>query len=312
MDYDLAIIVPAWKTDYLRESIASILAQSNQHFHLYIFDDASPFDIQSILRTFNLPEHVHYHRFDENMGRNALVKHWNRCIARTGKEKWVWLFSDDDIMSPGCVESFYQTLKLFPGYAAYRFNTNKIGPGGEVIRTNHFPEVTDAATFLNLKLSYTQESYVVETIFSREVFNRIEGIPEMPLAWAADDLFNVKLALHGGMRTIPGERICWRYSESNISGKRNRYAAQKKMVASRKFVKWIISEKTLKDQLNPPDLPVRWYVRQIRSLGQQLTLFDEWKAVGSILLDGKTVLKHYLNMKKDRSKFLGWLKKFSS
>ncbi|TVQ03423.1 MAG: glycosyltransferase family 2 protein [Balneolaceae bacterium] len=311
MDYDLAIIIPAWKTDYLRESIESILAQCDKRFTLYIFDDASPNDIESTVRSVNIPENVRFHRFDENLGQHSLVNHWNRCIVRTGNEKWVWLFSDDDMMTPDCVASFYQSVENFPGYAAYRFNTHKIGPDGKTIRENNFPEVTDAVDFLNLKLSYSQESYIVETIFSRDAYNTIEGIPEMPLAWTADDLFNVKLALHGRIRTISGGLVYWRYSKSNISGEKNRGSAKIKLKASKMFINWLRSEKMLKDQLNPPDLPVLWYVRQIRSLGKQLTLPDEWKAVWNILFDETSVLKHYLKMKIDRSKFFGWLKKYS-
>ncbi len=71
-------------------------------------------------------------------------------------------------------------------------------------------------------------------------------------------------------------------------------------------------EKKLKEQLNPPDLPVRWYVRQIRSLYQQLTLVDECRAVTGIVFDDKSVLKHYFKMKKDRNKLTAWLRKFSS
>jgi glycosyltransferase involved in cell wall biosynthesis len=311
MDYELAIILPAWKTDYLRESIDSILAQSDQRFTLYIFDDASPNDINAVLSDIHLPENVQYHRFEENLGQHSLVRHWNRCIECTGDEKWLWLFSDDDIMTPDCVASFYESVETFPGYAAYRFHTRKIGPARETLRENHFPQVTDAIEFLNLKLSYSQESYIVEIIFSRDAYHAVDGIPDMPLAWTADDLFNVKLALQGSIRTIPDGLVCWRYSGSNISGKKNRESARMKMQASKLFISWIQAQKVINDHLNPPDLPARWYVRQIRSLGGQLSLLDELKAVWRVLSDETSVLKHYLRMKKDRSKLFGWLKKFS-
>lgn len=309
---NLAIVIPAYKTDYLPETLQSIRDQSDQRFSLYIFDDASPGNIKEIVQQISFDVNVTFKRFHTNFGKVSLTKQWERCITETDNEEWVWLFSDDDIMTTDCVESFYNTVEENPGFSAYRFITKKISASGEIIRKNEFPKTFDGAEFLNRKLSYKQESYIVEYIFSRRAYREIGGFPDLPLAWASDDLFCLKLAEHGQICSIEGGCVHWRYSDSNISGSNNRNHARLKLKAASEFVSWIIDRPQIVQKLQPNDLPLTWFVRQVRSMLDQLTFVDELKGVHSVARYDKKVWRYYFKMKKNRSKILGWLKKFSS
>ncbi|MCC5908057.1 MAG: glycosyltransferase [Balneolaceae bacterium] len=312
MSYDLAIVVPAYKPDFLKEALESLYNQTDRRFSLYIFDDASPHDLRKISDSVKLSDNTRFHKFEENVGGISLVKHWNRCIRLTNNEPWIWLFSDDDLADPECVKSFYETRKKYPDHSAYRFNTRKISANGETIKENVFPETFDAADFLNLKLSYSQESYVVETIFSREIYHQIGGIPDLPLAWAADDLFNIQIAFFQKIRTINGPRVSWRYSDKNISGKNSRESAITKLEASRTFVNYIISNKKIAQKLEPEDLPLRWYIRQIKGMLPELSLKDQFLAVWKMGRKDRRVWKHFVTMKKEKSRSYQWLKRFLS
>ncbi len=312
MSHDLAIIIPAYKPDYFVEAVQSVLNQTNNRFNVYIFDDASSHDLKSLLEKSGLLDQVDYHRFEENLGQVSLTAHWNRCVDSIGAEPWIWLFSDDDLMNPHCVEKFYQAKDQYSGYAAYRFNSRKFNDSGETIRENSFPETFGASEFLNIKLSYQQESYVVEWIFSRLAFRNAGGFPDLPLAWAADDLFWAKIAMQQPVRTIPDAQVHWRYSGKSISSNTNKNAAKTKLEASRQFLDWIREQDEIKKELAPADLPASWYVRQIRSLQNHLSVFDEIDAVRKLSRNEKNVWKYYLRMKKERSKLVGWVKRFLS
>jgi glycosyltransferase involved in cell wall biosynthesis len=311
MNPNLAIVIPAYKSDFLTETLQSIRDQSDQRFSLYIFDDASPHNIKEIIQQVSFDVSVSFKRFDTNVGRKSLTKQWERCISETANEDWIWLFSDDDIMSPDCVESFYKSVENDPDFSAYRFDTKKISATGEVIRENKFPKSFDGAGFLNQKLSYKQESYIVEYIFSRKAYNEIGGFPNFPLAWTSDDLFCLKLAEYGRISSVDGGCVFWRYSGSNISGSSNRENAKLKLKAAAEFVDWIIDRPNIVEKLQPQDLPLRWFVRQVRSMVDQLTLFDEIWAIKSVSRYDNKIWKYYFKMKKNRSKIIGWLKKFS-
>jgi len=311
MNHPLAIVLAAFKPTYLRRAVESVLSQTNRKFNLYIFDDASPYDLRNQL--LGLPSAVDcYYRFEKNIGGKSIVQQWQRCISHTNGEPWIWIFSDDDLMDKNCVAAFYETLAMFPNHPAYRFNTKKIDSNGAMIRENRFPEQFDAAGFLNLKLSYEQESYIIETIFSRIAYDETGGIPDLPFAWAADDLFNARIADLGNIRTIPGAMVSWRYSDENISGKKSIDGAAEKIKASQKFVHWINSHDHIKQNLVPTDLPALWYVRQLRNLGPKLTLLDELNAVVPMLKSNPKLLKYYLNMKVNENRAAAWLRKFLS
>lgn len=312
MTSNLAIVLPAYKSDFLEETLQSIRNQTDQRFSLYIFDDASPHNIERIVQKIPIEGQIHFKKFDKNLGKESLTRQWQRCIEETAGEEWIWLFSDDDIMTSDCVESFYRMLDERPDFSAYRFNTKKISGNGTTIKENQFPEAFDGAEFLNRKLSYKEESYIVEYIFSRQAYFEIDGFPDLPLAWTADDLFCLKLAEHGQICSIKGGWVHWRYSGSNISGRRDRRNAQLKLKAASEFVDWIMDHPDIVQKLNPRDLPITWFVRQIRSMLDQLTLMDQLKAVRSVARHDKGAWKYYFRMKKNRSKIVGWLKKFSS
>ena len=93
----LAIIIPAYKPDYLAETLESLTKQTNKDFIVYIGDDASPYDLKSIVDEFSSKLNIVYKRFEDNLGSKSLTKQWERCIELSN-EDWVWLFSDEDLL----------------------------------------------------------------------------------------------------------------------------------------------------------------------------------------------------------------------
>jgi glycosyltransferase involved in cell wall biosynthesis len=148
-DYPLAIIIPAYKSTFLRNVLDSIANQTARQFQVYIGDDASPEKIGDIAREFSDILPINYRRFETNLGGVSLTKQFERCI-RMSHEPWVWLFSDDDLMEPNCVESFLQELQMTNGsHDLYRFNTIYIDGDGRLVSENPpHPQNESGADFL--------------------------------------------------------------------------------------------------------------------------------------------------------------------
>ena len=236
----LAIIVPAYKSAFLREALESILRQTDGRFRVYVGDDASPELVGNIVRGFGLgADKLVYHRFAENLGGTSLVRQWERCI-RLSTEPWVWLFSDDDVMDPGCVAAFYRELggddDLFD---LCRFNTNLLDGEGLLPKKNPpHPANETGSDFLLVRLRDERTSFAQELIFSRKAWERVGGIPDFPLAWASDDAFIAKMGVRRPIRGIAGPRVNWRVSEQNITRIKTARTNDLKMQASRMFVEW--------------------------------------------------------------------------
>ena len=136
MKNKLAIIIPAYKACFFREVLDSIVRQSNRDFTVYIGDDASPDDLESIVFDYKDKLDIFYFRFEQNWGGRDLVAHWERCIELSD-EPLVWLFSDDDLMPPDAVERVIKVWKKSGECdAVFRFPLAIVDAYGELKYTN--------------------------------------------------------------------------------------------------------------------------------------------------------------------------------
>ncbi|RYZ95283.1 MAG: glycosyltransferase family 2 protein, partial [Sphingobacteriaceae bacterium] len=218
MKHDLAIIIPAYKRLYLKETLQSLADQSCKDFTLYIGDDASPEELYAIVQPFESQIDIVYKHFDTNLGGTDLVAHWERCMALVQQEEWIWMFSDDDLVEPDCVEKFYLYKNTHPKANLWHFNTVIIDQNGTVIKTcNPFPEHLSVAEFFARRTNFMINSAIIEYIFKRETFYNNGGFKNYDLAWCADDATWIKLGTDSGITTISGPIVSWRYSGANIS-----------------------------------------------------------------------------------------------
>ena len=107
----MAIIIPGFKREYLKQTLNSIFSMKKIELaNVYVFDDNSPNELYEICNHYENKDNFKYHRYNENYGGKDLVAQWNRCVRDT-KENWVWLFSDDDIVTENCLVNFFESLK---------------------------------------------------------------------------------------------------------------------------------------------------------------------------------------------------------
>jgi glycosyltransferase involved in cell wall biosynthesis len=214
----LAIVMPAFKGQFLAKALDSLAAQTDRNFRVYIGDDCSPEDLEQICRRYETVLDLRYCRFEQNLGRISLADQWNRCVELS-TEPWIWLFADDDIMERESVERFYRVLDETRGaYDVYRFNTLTIDGAGQVCKINRpHPEHESALEFAYHRLRGNRDSYASEYIFSRIIFDKCGGMVRYPLAWCADDASWIRFSAEKGIKTIGGTCIHWRRSGLNIT-----------------------------------------------------------------------------------------------
>ncbi len=274
----LGIVIPAYKTKFLRTALQSFAAQTDQRFQLYVGDDASPEPVETIVHEFSRKISIRYQRYNENLGRKSLVSHWTRCLKLTS-EPWLWIFADDDFLEPGCVAAFYAELEKSAGqHDAYRFNTviekTSGAPGETAVERPQHPELQSGRDFLCDQLRGQHNCNMQEIIFSRAAWERT-GIPDFPLAWFADDAFIANLGGERPLRTIAAPRIHWRLSRENISGSNSLTVVRQKFRAAAQFVHWA-SEFLAAQKMAAPaaaQLTQHWYFNYL--LPQEIFLDSE-------------------------------------
>ena len=238
--HKLAIIIPAYKATFLPATLDSIVAQTSQDFTLYIGDDYSPEPIGSIVEQYRDKIELVYQRFDTNLGGKDLVAQWERCIAMSQDEPYIWLFSDDDMMEPNCVEALLKQIDETKGaYDLYHFDVNEIDEQGRVTKSlPEYPQVLSAYDFYKGKTSGRYRSYVVENVFSRRIYEQAGGFKNFDLAWGSDVATWCIFCGKKGMYKIPNAKVCWRRSSENITPDKSRVISERKLMARCESLAW--------------------------------------------------------------------------
>ena len=243
MNDKLAIIIPAYKNAFLDKVLESLASQTCQNFTVYIGDDASPYDIISIVDKYREKLDIVYHRFKENLGGKDLVGQWERCISLSRREAWIWLFSDDDELDSSCVELFYKEIESACNFDLYHFDVEVIDTNSRVIfHPKEYPAIIDIKDFITRRLRGKIRTYVVEYVFSRVKLEEVKGFQNFDMAWGSDDATWIKMGRNYGIKTISGAKVRWRASNQNISPNKNDYKLVKRKInANLEYITWLNS-----------------------------------------------------------------------
>lgn len=240
MTHRLAIIIPAYKAKFLPAALDSIAAQTCKDFTLYVGDDCSPDPIDKIVEQYRDKIGLVYQRFDRNLGGKDLVAQWERCIAMSKDEPYIWLFSDDDVMEPNCVELLLRTIDETKGaYDLYHFDVNEINDEGKVTKQlPAYPQVLSAYDYYKGKSSGKYRSYVVENVFSRRIYDQAGGFKNFDLAWGSDVATWCIFCGEKGMCKISCAHVLWRRSSLNLTPNKSIQIAERKLKAECEFLNW--------------------------------------------------------------------------
>jgi glycosyltransferase involved in cell wall biosynthesis len=280
---DIAIVIPAYKRQYLEATLLSISTQTDKSFNVYIGDDNSPDDIYEVVKQFEARLKISYKKFADNLGATNLTQHWERCIDMAQDEKWIWLFSDDDLMDTNCVSMFRRALASTNSkYDVYRFNSKIINHEGVVVQNNTLhPMVENACEFAIARLELQRSSYAVEYIFSKQKYIGSGKFVSFPLAWSSDDATWISIGSDKGIFTIPDAFVYWRYSFTNISAVQ--HLVKEKTEASMQYLvwlkKWIItnckSDNTIISRYEKAKNT--WLKHQLKLLNKRFTVIESYK-----------------------------------
>lgn len=248
----LAIVIPAYKSKFLEQTLKSICNQTDKRFHLYIGDDNSPEPLYEIITKYKDKISLTYKHFEKNLGSNDLVAQWERCIDMVQDEEYIWFFSDDDIMEKTCVADFYCELEKHPNKAIYHFNTKIInGLNKEVnpkaYNKQLFPQHITQEEYIRKRLYFNINSFAVEYIFNKSIFFKNGRFVKFDLAWGTDDATWIRLAEQDGIYTIKGACVLWRMSDVNISPTRSYDIIKRKMKASLSYLTYLKNKTTYKN-----------------------------------------------------------------
>ena len=277
----LAIVIPYYKVAFFHSLLEALESQTNKNFNLYIGDDHSPEPPDHILRLYYDHLNITYHRFDNRLGHDNLVKHWNRCIEMTSEEQWIWVLPDDDLPSKNCVEEFYAALNenMRSNISVFRFLVNIIDQDEKVLKRElHAPEFQNNYQFYLRHLRGENNGISLgENIFEAKVLKDLGGFFELPKAWCSDHATVLLTASKHTIYTINRASFSFRFSLEGISSS-TKYMNEK-MRARIQFSKWLLGN----GHIFPANPEPQFY--RLLYFKSEYYVINEWKPSLKMLLN---------------------------
>lgn len=243
----VTIAIPAYKADFLKESISSALNQSYSNIELIIVDDCSPEKIDMIVKEFS-DSRIHYYKNENNIGSKDPSKNWNKCLEYA-KGEFFALLCDDDTYEPTFVEEMLKLQQIFPDVNVFRARARTIDENNNV--TNWYPSAPTFETcfdYMYQKLFGFRRQTISEFLHRTDYIKKLGGFTNMPRAWTTDSLSIFKFARENGIASTQMFLVNYRESGKNISSKHEDAIAKiDALLKSRKEINDYI--KTLDDKI---------------------------------------------------------------
>ena len=245
-----SFVLPAYNAHFFKEAIDSILAQTYTDFELIIVNDASPEDLDSIVKSYDDPR-IRYYVNEQNIGGKDLVAQWNHCLEYAIGE-YIILASDDDVYFPQYLEKMDALVRKYPDVNVFRPRVQRIDANGNIVHIEGFiQEYTSLLEFSYYRFCEYIRSGIPFYIIKKETLLANGGFVSYPLAWYADDAI-VAIMAQNGMVSSSEILFSFRVSGESISTKENDALTLKnKIKASNQYYDWFttfIEAKKTKDK----------------------------------------------------------------
>lgn len=230
-----SILIPAYKSKFLKVCIESVLSQSYQNFEVIIVDDFSPFDIEGIVTLFD-DKRISYFRNSKNCGAENVVDNWNICLSHASGE-YVICMGDDDMLDNKCLETYAKLMDKFPGLDVYHAWTMLIDENGRAIGMQEpRPKFEGVYSMMYNRWNYARRQYIGDWAIRREPLVARGGYHKLPFAWGSDDFSVLLAAENKGVANTQTPTFYYRVNSETIS-RQGRYL--EKFCATSEFIRQI-------------------------------------------------------------------------
>ena len=214
-----SFVLPAYKAQFIRQAIDSILSQTYTEFELIIVNDASPEDLDSIVDSYS-DSRIKYYKNQKNIGGQGLVKQWNYCISLCNSD-YLILASDDDLYDIEYLSKLDELIDKYPEVDVFRPRIRYIDSDNQVTDiSGYLKEFSSDLEWLEAWTKGWIGSGIPYYIFKRKALLSIGGFADYPLGWFADDATILRL-LGNGIVSSSEFLFSFRVSGISITSRKN-------------------------------------------------------------------------------------------
>lgn len=223
MKYKYTFLCPSYKSDFLEESLRSMLGQTLHNFKILLSDDCSPAPIYEVYKKIKkgLPPPdggncLSYRRNHVNFGGARLVDHWNLLLDLCDTD-YLIIASDDDVYSKDFLREIDLLAGKYPQLDIFCSRAQRIDKLGIVTaRDEPTDEFETQIDFLYGLYCLHRIKCIGNYVFKTSALRKMGGFLNFPYGWGSDDA-TVSMMCKKGIAITPGVHFSFRLSGRNIS-----------------------------------------------------------------------------------------------
>lgn len=241
-----SVTIPAFKDKYLKETIDSVLAQTYQNYEVVIVNDASPYDLDDIVRHYS-DSRIRYFKNEKNCGAKDVVDNWNICLSHATGDYLICM-GDDDNLTPRCLQDFVDLIEKFPELDLFHARSEIIDDNSNfVCLLEERPEWESVYSLIY----NPRNTHLGDWLFKTETLRKNGGFFKLPYGWQSDDISAfIAAATHGVANTKePG----FQYRGNGLSISHDLTCIEDKIEAVRYSIQWRLNFVSSKHPNNKDD-----------------------------------------------------------
>lgn len=178
-----SVTIPTYKDRYLKETIDSVLAQTYQNYEIVIVNDASPYDIDSIVCQYSDPR-IRYFKNKKNCGAKDVVDNWNICLSYATGDYLICM-GDDDNLTPRCLQDFANLIEKYPRLDLFHSRSEVIDDNSNLVCV--LEERPEWESVYSLMYN-PRNTHLGDWLFKTETLRENGGFYKLPYGWQSDDI----------------------------------------------------------------------------------------------------------------------------
>ena len=230
-DIKFSVTIPAFKDKYLKETIDSVLAQTYSNYEVVIVNDASPYDLDSIVCQYD-DSRIRYFKNEKNCGAKDVVDNWNICLSHAIGE-FVMCIGDDDKLTPRCLQDFAELIEKYPNLDLYHARSEIIDDDSNFVKTLELRPEWESVYSL---MYNPRNTHLGDWLFRTDALRKNGGFYKLPYGWQSDDISAFIAAASYGVANT--QEVGFQYRGNGLSISHDLTCIEDKIEAVRFAIKW--------------------------------------------------------------------------
>lgn len=230
----ISVTIPAYKDKFLKEAIDSILAQTYRNYEIVIVNDASPYNLDSIVNQYS-DLRIRYFKNQTNCGAKDVVDNWNICLNHATGDYLICM-GDDDKLTPCCLQVYANLIDKYPDLDLYHTRTEIIDEKSNYICT--LGERPEWESVYSLMYNY-YNSFIGDWLFKIETLKKNGGFYKLPYGWSSDYISAFIAASNHGVANT--NEIGFQYRGNGLSISHDLTCIEEKINAVYSSIDWCMT-----------------------------------------------------------------------